>query len=111
MNIGASEIIIERSGIWQYESSEEYGIEYLNKIEKIDDCSYYLHRYKVIKEGILPQPDMSEKALVEIIRIEKNDFYFRSKIVNKESSIEGRITKVSSEISEKLKSLIDKHSE
>ncbi|MBV7269215.1 hypothetical protein [Winogradskyella luteola] len=109
MDVGASEIVIERSGMWQYEASDEYGIEYLNKIEKADDCSYYLYRYKVIKEGILPKPNMTEKALVEIVKIEKNDFYFRSKIIGKESWLEGKITKVSNEISEKFESLIAKY--
>lgn len=109
MDVGTSKIVIERNGKWQYEVSEEYGIEYLNKIEKTDDCSYYLYRYKVIKEGVLPKPNMEEKALVEIIKIENDDFYFKSKIIEKESWLEGKITKLSDEISEKFKFLISKY--
>ncbi|WP_254519244.1 hypothetical protein [Aquimarina sp. Aq78] len=50
------EVMVERSGNWQLEKTEEYQTVSLSKIEKINDCKYLLTLYKQLKLGKLANP-------------------------------------------------------
>ncbi len=100
--------IVEKSGDWQLEKSEKYGVVYLNKIEKINDCKFILRYYRVIKPGGLPEPDMTKKATTEITNVEGSSFYFKSSMIDTDVSIEGVFIKKSEQVSEEFKKLITK---
>lgn len=103
---GFGTITMERKGDWQMEKSIEYGIVYLNKIEKISDCKFITRHYKIIKEGVLPKPDMTVFAITDIIEVIGNDFLFKSTFSGTETTMEGKYVKISDDISEEFKSLI-----
>lgn len=98
---------IERKGGWQLESSEDYGIVYLNKTEYTEDCKYVVTRYKVIETGIIPTPDMTTRGLVEIKNIEENKYYFESSVIGTDQSLSGVMVKTSKSISEKFNQIIN----
>lgn len=100
------QFIMERKGDFQLEKSIEYGIVYLNKIEKINDCEYFVRRYKIIKEGILPAPNMNDSVKVDIYNAENNTYYYSFKLIGTEISIKGKFIKISDDISDDFKDLI-----
>lgn len=99
-------IIIERSYPFQLEISNELGVIYLNKIEKISDCEYNLRRYKVIKNDAALPTNMNDVLNVKVDSSEGNDFHITSTLAGTEMSIEGRLTKLSNEISEIFKEIL-----
>lgn len=104
-------VIIEKKGIWQLEKSIDYGMIYLNKIEKINDCKYELHRYKILKPGLLPISDSTSVITTEIIEVKGNNFYFESTMAGVDFVLKNKLVKKSDEISDEFKTLILKENE
>jgi hypothetical protein len=100
-------IRMERKGEWQLEKSVEYGIVYLNKIEKISECEFITRHFKIIEKGVLPKPDVRVFATTDIVEVIGNEFIFKSTFSGTETTMEGKYVKVSDDISKEFKSLID----
>lgn len=101
--------IIERKNGWQLEKSIDYGMVYLLKIEKIDECKYKLHRYKIIKKGIIP-PSNITSVTTEITQIKDDFFYFKTTTESSDMVLEGKLEKKSNEVSEEFKDIITRES-
>lgn len=101
-------LIIERKGDWQLERSIEYKMVYLNRIEPIDNCKFIIRYHKIIEKGMVPQSDMSTSTMVEIVKIEGELFYFKGTLIGTEMSMEGYYKKLSNEISDEFKEIIEK---
>lgn len=99
-------IIIERKGNWQLEKSIDYGIIYLNRIEKINGCKYKLHRYKILKSGLLPISDSTSVITTTITEVEGNIFYFESTMAGVDFVMKNRLVKKSNEVSDEFIKLI-----
>jgi hypothetical protein len=102
------QFIMERKGVFQLEKSMEYGIIYLNKVEKINDCEYVLKRYKVINNGILPEPNMTDTIKTNIYKVEDKIFYYRFYLTGINIPIEGKFIKISDSISDEFKIILAK---
>lgn len=101
--------IIERKNGWQLEKSVDYGMIYLLKIEKIDECKYKLHRYEIIKKGIVP-PSNIISVTTEITQIKDDFFYFKTTTESSDMVLEGKLEKKSNEVSEEFKDIITRES-
>lgn len=99
-------VIIERKGIFQLERALNFAAVYLQKIEVINECEYIVSRYKIISLGKLPEPDMNDKARVEITNIEDNVFYIKAELLETPLVINDKYTKVSNEISDEFKKIL-----
>ncbi|MEZ0007095.1 hypothetical protein ABH942_002473 [Flavobacterium sp. 28YEA47A] len=100
------QFIMERKGNFQLEKSTKYGIIYLNKIEKINDCEYIIKRYKVISNGILPKPNMEDTIKTTIYRVKYKTFYYRFNSIGTNIPIEGKFIKISDSISNEFKIIL-----
>lgn len=100
-------LIIERKDGWQLERSVEYGLIYLNKIEPLNDCKYKLYRYKILKSGLIPKPDMTTLALTtEIVNISEHKYFFISSLEGTDMVMKNHFTKTSGEISKEFEEII-----
>ena len=102
------QFIMERKDNFQLEKSAEYGIIYLNKIDKINNCDYIVKRYKIIDNGILPEPNMKDIIKTNIYKIEGKIFYYRFNLIGTNIPIEGKFIKISDSISDEFKAILTK---
>lgn len=102
------QFIMERKDNFQLEKSTEYGIIYLNKIEKISDCEYVIKRYKVINNGVLPKPNMDDTITTNIYKVENKTFYYRFYLIGTNIPLEGKFIKISDSISDEFKNILAK---
>jgi hypothetical protein len=98
-------IIVERYGEWQLEKSIEYNIMYLNRVEKISNCEFTLIRHKVIKEGIISIPKISDTAKIKILEVKKDEYFFELKFKNSEIRFD-KYKKLSNDISDFFKNIL-----
>ncbi len=100
--------IIERQGNWQLEKSIEYGVVYLNKIEKINDCKYSVSLYKVIDKGNLPDLGSSNVAVTEILKVEGSIFYFKTTLTDTGFVLEDKFVKTQDLVSKEFEEILAK---
>ena len=108
IDIGFGNFSMERKRNFQLEKSKDFGTVYLQKIEPISECEYILKRYKILFFGDLPMPKMSEIIKIKIYKIEGNNFFFHSEMLGTKQSLDGKFVKVSDEISQEFKEILEK---
>lgn len=99
-------IVIERKNNFQLERALKFGTIYLQKIETINDCEYIIKRYKVIKQGKLPVPNMDEQVKVKVTELNNNLFSLHSTLIGTQFVIENEYSKLSDDISEEFKKIL-----
>jgi len=103
------DILVERLENFQLESSKDFGSVYLEKIESVSECEYYVRRYKILTLGDLPMPNMNEVMKTEIYKVEGNAYFYESQMVGAEIKMKGILLKISDEVSENFKEIIKKN--
>jgi hypothetical protein len=106
IDIGFGNMTIERKDNFQLERSESLGILYLQKIEPISECEYIVKRYKVLKKGKLPEPNMSESLKVQIYKVENEIVFFHSQLIGLSMNLDGKFFKISNSISKEFEEII-----
>ena len=106
IDIGFGNMFIERKENFQLERCESLGLVYLQKIEPISECEYIVKRYKVLKRGKLPQPNMCEMLKVQIYKVEKDFLFFHSQIIGSSKNLDGKFLKISDVISKEFEEII-----
>lgn len=99
-------IVVEKSNNFQLESSKDFKLIYLEKIDQISDCEYLLKKYKIIDTGGLPTPNMNDIVKIKIYKVEGNSFFYHSQLVGNEFIMDGVLVKTSDYISNEFKEIL-----
>lgn len=93
---------------WQLEKNQLYGVVFLNRLYKIEDCKYRIDTYKLIQNDLGMEPNLNSSAELTILKIIDNKYYYEFKIKESGQMTKGIYIKVSDEISDEFKEIIKK---
>ena len=99
-------ILVERFNNFQLEKFVEFGILYLYKIEKVNECDYILKIQKIISKGDLLEPSLNQNIEVNIYNVTDNVFYYHSLEKSSQIKTDGKMEKKSDTISDEFKKIL-----
>ena len=105
--VGYEKFMIERLDSLQLEFNDNLGLVYLNKIEKVSECEYNLRRYKIIQNEPLLPISMDDVLNVKVYKVEGNDFYITATLIRTSIIMEGVLTKIGDEVSDRFKTILE----
>jgi hypothetical protein len=100
--------VVERYDKFQLEKMAQFEVVYLHTVEKITECENVVKRYKVIQQGKFPKPNMTEAIKVTFYKIEGEKLFYKANIIGTEITLEGYFIKISDEISDDFKKILEK---
>lgn len=104
----AGETVIQRNDSLQLEENKFLGIKYLEKLRWLDDCSYVVYDFKVIKtKGEINAPSGNYNVSLEKV----NDSVFNQTVIIEKFNFtyKSTITKINKKTSKEFKKLLKKN--
>lgn len=103
----AGKTTIQRNDSIQLEENETLGIKLIEKLKWIDDCSYVIYEFNILRnKGKISNPSgnfivslkqVNDSVFMQTVLIEKSNFKYTSEI-----------TKISNDISKEFRELLEK---
>jgi len=101
---------VEFTDKWQLETNEKYGLIFLNKLYKIEDCKYQIDTYKVLRNDIGMTPDLNSSAIMTITNVIGNEYHYEFRVKDSDEIYSGVYSFVSEGLSEEFNNIIKKES-